>query len=1242
MLSTTLPSSVLAGYTLDRDNNGVDIQDVVRALQDSQAAVAITGKSTFDKADVQNLLSQIQPISQRSVKGTITGYVLDETGETVPGAEVVLVDLGLTVLTDASGKFEFNNVPAMYQAKVRVHKADYTDVYSEAFNILPGNSLVLDNLFLTSIPSLGSVAGYVFTADQQPLESALVTLNGPAGTRNARSDTRGYFYLDAVPTGNWNVTVTKDTYIRDELTLTVTANSLVTMPPVYLEKAVNTQPTGSIVGVVKSDVDQPLQGAQVSVTGTTYQAFTDATGTFMLTQIPYGAADLDIAMAGYQTAHISGVPVTADVYNTGTTRLISQGVIGVVRDSEGGAALSNVSIHLEATDGSYAKTITSDADGKFSYTQVPPNKAYTISVTYAGYLLYPMQPFMVNQGQSTVKEIYLQRGAAVSTEHELLDALADPMVPYILVLDDIHLTRPYAFNRSVQLQGISGSHTQLTAPSFTMDTSSSYPNVSFGDLDMYSDVGNDETNLQAALSSFLGSIKVNGFAGYTGMIQRKDSANYFVAGEGSELTAYVQDAQGLLGALSNANVATIYMARDITVYNDLAFPDRPIRLTSQTQKVLATNQYTHAEQIQLSNVSLLPDSTPPQLSGITTGVVELESQQVKATSNEPAILYLVPAETSSNAEDIAAHYVAKTNAINDEEASIELLNVPQGDYVLYAIDAAGNVSNPSDMINVRKSVANALLTIRNGLHIANMAGVTKYDYERAGLHSLYNEQLDLYGFALNMDKDALLSVIDDHDFVDKMQVWVDTANETPVIQRALMSGFFSGHSNFDWSYLNANAESILTSYHLSGIYSTSQLIAAEHLMEQAYKQGNYKLLFKEVIQNAIDCSVPSPEQSGWTGDPVPQGPGTKQVALSLSLRNANGDSLQGYTAEDFSVKVGQEQLSLGDTEFFPSFAYDDSSKTYRIMFKGSEDSASYVLSNLSLQGTVILEQPLSVTTPVSDYSTEYAAQIVSQHLKADGSNVVVTFKLASSSGEGITGLTALDVKAKVGGETRGIFDPDMFTNFTDLGGGVYSFEVLESVLASPIILDNLTAQVDGADITIATAVSVNRQAALIEQAVAVHNQGILSGTLLLTGNLINSLADIDLINLLSLNQNLQLAYGAHGNELTEASIRRIINGMKLLAGQSQSLDDVADTYGLVFKQNVTGDVRTSVNVRNSSGYLSNYGASSSGNHYEFSFEHTAEYPVVLTYIATDEEKLAYASDGSAVPDFEIIFTFPLA
>jgi len=70
-------------------------------------------------------------------------------------------------------------------------------------------------------------------------------------------------------------------------------------------------------------------------------------------------------------------------------------------------------------------------------------------------------------------------------------------------------------------------------------------------------------------------------------------------------------------------------------------------------------------------------------------------------------------------------------------------------------------------------------------------------------------------------------------------------------------------------------------------------------------------------------------------------------------------------------------------------------------------------------------------------------------------------------------------------------------------------------------------------------------------------------------------------------------------------------------------------------------VRNSITVRNSTGYLSWYGASYTGNHYELFYEHTSEYPVILSYAATATEKLTYSADGSVVPDFEIIFTFPL-
>lgn len=1721
LLSSTLPTSALASYTLDQDNNGVDIQDVLNTIQNEQAMRTITGKNIFEQADIRNLLRQIQPSNHQAILGTVAGFVTDETGAAFSGAEITLVGTGLVIETNTSGQFQFNDVPITYQTKVQVNKEGYDLIASEVFNIQTGDIRNLPNMVLRKTPAYGSVSGYVYGPDNVALASAFVTIDNPTTHLTGYTSSTGFFIFSQVPTGDHSLTVTKDTYTPyTTVSFNVTKDNPTTIPTIHLAKAGTPQLTGSIQGIVTSDNNQPLGDALVSVTGTTYSNTTDNNGSFTLSNVPAGIVQLQIVKEGYQPRTISGINVSEHVYDAGTIKLspvkgIVKGMVidedghsisgalasldgvsattnesgeftfsdvtprsgatlivtrdtyetatvptfdltpgqtkelgnvvlkkvkvsisgnitsttgsslasaqihvkgtettvytdtsgnftihnlpvgnhtlqisaenyvgqvisvnvlqtgnppvsvglarqtanvqgyarsttgefitytqatipgtsytayvnengqftfynlpvgytiqeiaiadyqpklpltaitvtpnlnsigtlefqpmgtitGVVRASDAAnnnPVLSNVTVTLQEIGGSFVQTVQSDAEGAFSFTNIPVNANYTLTIEKAGYILYPLEPFALNKGLN-YKYLYLQQGVAVTNETQLLAAYADPSVPYILLLNDIQLTEPFNFNRAISLRGatLSNSNIKLSSPKFSISSAG----VGWSGIDMYCEVGNDETKLQGALYSFVGAIKLNGLGNYDGFIRIVSQKNYYITDGTSNLTAFVNNAEGLVNALANPDVSTIYVAENINSYGNLDFPNRPIHFISQSEKTIQKDSYSNTSQVQLTNVRLLPehDTVPPILTAVSTGVVELDLHDVTATLNESATLYLVPEGTTRVLGEITLNAVSSVFASTSGQASVKLTSVPPGDYILYAVDSAGNISTASATINVHKSLSKVLSDIRNALTLANMAWITKYDFIRAGIQNIDGAQLEMYQIALSMDKDELLSAPSDQDFVASIQSWVDTANAAPIIHRALMLGI--NNSSYDWSVLNSNAEAILSAYQLTGISSSSQLAVAEHVMELAFQRGNYKLLTKTEIQEAIYDTLPSTELSNWVGTPVQQGLGTRRVALSFSMKNAKGVPLQGYTADDLTIKINDEEINLSDTEAFPSFAYDTDSSSYQIVFEGSESSTTYTLSDLSLRGTVIQGEALSVTTPspgvpvtsismsiytnstriptrssstvtliiapftatnkdivwhiepseiatisqqgnlnvtgighftltatnplsgisqtleleavdtdsalsavqayaasggtsslslevfkntcvgnivdsafenykrailakrgqfvglqnyqisnllqdiISEYTstaalnqalyayiddnptvwdaldkdalstmgvyqadttnfqyvkqvildtfiedggpfgrtdlnilvtkvpsfsirsynpTVYATQLISQHLNSAGSNVVVTFKVANLYNVGNTGLTSQDLKAIVGGESRGLYDSSLFSNFLNLGGGVYSVEVLESALTSPLLIEALTVRVSYTDIPIATDISVNRQAALIEQSVANHTLSIVDELLFTVGNLPSLLG----LSFTTLASKLESAYVAHGNVLTEGSIRRIINGMHVVRSYHQTQSATTDTYSLEFQQNITGSLMYSIFARNQSGYLATNGTGYSTNVYDFTFGHTSSFPVIFSYIATPTEKLRYSSDNSVVPDFEIIFTNP--
>lgn len=779
LLSSTLPTSVLASYKLDQDNKGVDIEDVVKAIQDPQAMRTITGESTFDQADVRNLLGQVAPLNYQIPLGKIYGFVTDETGAAVIEAEISLD--GKITKTDTSGYFNFANIPVTYQTSVSIHKSGYTDVVSDVFNILTGDTRNLGTLILSKTPIYGSVSGYVYGPDQHALASALVSVDNLNTPMTVYSNASGYFFLSHVPTGNQSLTVTMDTYTPITQAFNITNDNLTTLSTIYLARAVSPQLTGSIRGVVTSDDNQPLGDALVSVTGTTYPTPTDNNGSFTLTNLPLGVTELHIVKEGFQPIHIPGITVSENVYDAGTIRLsptvvlkgsisgkvtsttgsnlasvqirvkgtettvstdasgnftisdlpvgnytlqvsaenyigqdISVTVLqagtppasvslthqtanvqgyarsttgeiisytqatipgtsytayvnesgqftfynlpvgytiqeiaiadyqpklpltaitvtpnlnsigtleflpvgtitGVVRASDAtnnNPVLSNVNITLQAIGSSYVQTVMSNAEGTFNFTNIPANTSYTLTIEKTGYILYPIQPFTVNRGQN-YKYLYLQQGVAVTNETQLLAAFADTSVPYILLLNDIHLTEPLVFNRDIRLAGVYATNfnTKLSAPYFSISFNP-FPNVGWSGIDMYSDVGNDETKLQSALRSFVGTIKVSSLGGYTGFINRVSQQNYFLSDGVENLTAFVNSAEGLGNALANPNVSTIYVAENIYSYGNLDFPNRSIHFISQSGKIIQKDSYSNTDKVQLTNVRLLPDAIP--------------------------------------------------------------------------------------------------------------------------------------------------------------------------------------------------------------------------------------------------------------------------------------------------------------------------------------------------------------------------------------------------------------------------------------------------------------------------------------------------------------------------------------------------------------------------------------------------------------------------------------------------------
>ncbi|MFQ5537853.1 MAG: SusC/RagA family TonB-linked outer membrane protein [Gemmatimonadota bacterium] len=124
-------------------------------------------------------------------------------------------------------------------------------------------------------------------------------------------------------------------------------------------QGVASQDTGSIVGTVRdAGTQQPLQGAQVFVPGTSFGTITNTGGRFLLLNVPPGNVSVRVELIGYaameQTVMVTaGSPATADFALESSALQLDELVVtatGVRRKVEIGNALSTIAAQAEVEE----------------------------------------------------------------------------------------------------------------------------------------------------------------------------------------------------------------------------------------------------------------------------------------------------------------------------------------------------------------------------------------------------------------------------------------------------------------------------------------------------------------------------------------------------------------------------------------------------------------------------------------------------------------------------------------------------------------------------------------------------------------------------------------------------------------------------------------------------------------------------------------------------------------------------
>ncbi len=119
-----------------------------------------------------------------------------------------------------------------------------------------------------------------------------------------------------------------------------------------------------------------------------------------------------------------------------------------------------------------------------------------------------------------------------------------------------------------------------------------------------------------------------------------------------------------------------------------------------------------------------------------------------------------------------------------------------------------------------------------------------------------------------------------------------------------------------------------------------------------------------VLQDAatlVEFTTTIPDAGNSAVTQTPMGVGSKQVQLTVTMKNAAGIASPGYGAADFSVKVDGVVKSFNAPPF--SSFHDPDTGTYTVVYTGAEHNKSYTFSELTVKGYPVKTDAFTVTTP---------------------------------------------------------------------------------------------------------------------------------------------------------------------------------------------------------------------------------------------------------------------------------------
>lgn len=284
-------------------NNGGDGITVFSNILGNKDYTFITSANTYNlnrkTVHIGNENTSIT-ISLNKLKGTITGYIVDEA-EAPLSADVRLVDLNKTTISNVeTGEFKFEDIPVRDDPySISVTKTGYDE------RVISNIKLSATNLEAsTGKITLGNTPG-ILTGRVIDMYSRIISnvqVRVPETNQTTYTDQNGDYTLQIFPGSNYTAEFSHADYSPYIKTGIVIRPNQTTVLNVTLPIK-----GGSIFGVIRNSLNEPVPGALISVVGTSATGISGVDGSFRINDIQPGTYTVTITHDLYNSTSVNAV-----------------------------------------------------------------------------------------------------------------------------------------------------------------------------------------------------------------------------------------------------------------------------------------------------------------------------------------------------------------------------------------------------------------------------------------------------------------------------------------------------------------------------------------------------------------------------------------------------------------------------------------------------------------------------------------------------------------------------------------------------------------------------------------------------------------------------------------------------------------------------------------------------------------------------------------------------------------------